>query len=87
MSTLILNHRAFIYNRLNQEQTQLTCDCISCHKPQTFVVSSEGLFYYQCGEKMIQDCFPDIAPEIRELMISGMCNKCWKELFSSSEDE
>ena len=34
----------------------------------------------------IQDIIPELAPEIRELFISGMCPKCWDKLFGSEED-
>lgn len=35
----------------------------------------------------IQDIIPELAPEIRELFISGMCPKCWDKLFSFENEE
>ena len=35
----------------------------------------------------IQDIMPELAPEMRELFISGMCPKCWDKLFSFEDEE
>jgi hypothetical protein len=37
---------------------------------------------YNKGEKLVQECFPYISPEYRELLISGMCPECWDKLYS-----
>lgn len=33
------------------------------------------------GSKRIQDVAPDLSPDVRELFISGICSRCWDELF------
>ena len=35
----------------------------------------------------IQDIMPELAPEMRELFISGMCPKCWDKLFSFEDED
>ena len=35
----------------------------------------------------IQDIIPELAPEKRELFISGMCPKCWDKLFSFEDKD
>ena len=35
----------------------------------------------------IQDIIPELAPEMRELFISGMCPKCWEKLFNFENEE
>ena len=35
----------------------------------------------------IQDIIPELAPEKRELFISGMCSKCWDKLFSFEDED
>ena len=37
--------------------------------------------------RYIQDIIPELAPEMRELFISGMCPKCWDKLFSFENEE
>lgn len=34
------------------------------------------------GSGRIQDVIPDLSPSIRELFISGICSRCWDELFA-----
>ena len=33
------------------------------------------------GSKRIQDVIPELSPSIRELFVSGICSRCWDELF------
>ena len=33
------------------------------------------------GRKRPQDVAPDLSPDVRELFISGICSRCWDELF------
>ena len=35
----------------------------------------------------IQDIIPELAPEMRELFISGMCPKFWDKLFSFEDED
>jgi len=37
------------------------------------------------GEKHIQDILTDFSPEDRETLISGICPKCWDEIFADEE--
>lgn len=36
--------------------------------------------------RKIQDIFPYLRPEQREIMISGMCNICWNNTFSKIDE-
>lgn len=33
--------------------------------------------YYSPNRRHIQDIFPELNPEIREMLISGCCPECW----------
>lgn len=37
------------------------------------------------GEGNIQDIFPELSPEDREMLISQICPKCWDEMFGGME--
>jgi hypothetical protein len=39
------------------------------------------------GGKMIQDVFPEMSKEDREVLISGTHPKCFNELFPPEEEE
>ena len=36
--------------------------------------------------RSIQEVFPDISPQYRELFISGVCPACWDVMFGEEED-
>lgn len=38
-------------------------------------------------EGLIQDLLPNLSPSDREALISGICDKCWKEMFGQPDDE
>lgn len=35
----------------------------------------------------VQDCFPDLNPDVRELLISGICGKCFDETFGNYDNQ
>jgi len=37
--------------------------------------------------KFMQDIFPELPIEDRELLISGTCSTCWDKLFSNTLDD
>lgn len=34
----------------------------------------------------VQDAFPRLPPEDREILISGTCPKCWNEIFGEDDN-
>lgn len=38
-------------------------------------------------QRPIQEVFPDLSPEHREMFITGFCPKCWDEIFGDEEEE
>ncbi len=41
---------------------------------------------WKVGEN-IQTVYPLIGPDVREMLISGTCQKCWDRLFSEEEPD
>ena len=48
-------------------------------------VVASGLDRWQAGE-LIQDAFPDIPIDIREMMVSGMHPECWETMFGERDE-
>lgn len=57
------------------------CGCIN-----EVEVPMKGFFYWKTGMP-IQTAMPQVDPEIREALISGICADCWEKTFSDPEDE
>lgn len=54
--------------------------CIQCKNAFAIKVNKEDLVDYNNG-KLIQDAFPYITASERELIISGICGKCFDKMF------
>jgi hypothetical protein len=80
-----------IYDKVNNELS-VTCRwCKQTHKIDMSVCGGSeqvevALKNWQRG-MLIQNTFPQLGNDERELMISQTCAKCWEELFKETEDE
>ena len=68
--------------RVNSQEYQLSIRCCRCGELKTFTVPVKGFDNYMFNTHIcIQDAMPDVSPENREMMITGICSSCWKKLF------
>lgn len=56
--------------------------CNDCNTEFKFDITDEQYRQYTNKEGLIQNIFPNMAPEYRELFISGICPYCWNKLFN-----
>lgn len=61
--------------------------CRSCKKQVDIEMNSVQLRELSIGIKKMQDIFPEKTPGEREILISGMCEECFDELFSEEDEE
>ena len=62
--------------------------CIQCHTEHTILVNREDWDLYNSPSRPhIQVIFPYLSPDERELLISGLCSKCWNSLFDDDCEE
>ena len=66
----------------------VTVRCLLCNTEYILLVNREDwdLYHSPCRPH-IQDLFPYLSPDERELLISGTCNECWNEMFGGEDDE
>lgn len=62
----------------------LTKRCLFCRNQTLLDLPDEGYRKWDEGE-FVQDAFPDMPAEQRELLISGTCPACWNEQFSEED--
>jgi len=65
---------------------QVNVVCRLCEKSQIVTVPREGYLRFQKGTA-IQYAMPEIPADQRELLVSGVCPTCWKELETESEGD
>lgn len=64
-----------------------TIPCPNCGAYKTLLVNKNAYRAWRHGEMLIQDAFPELSKEDRERLITGICPKCWKELFGDEDEE
>lgn len=59
-------------------------NCIECHGLVAIQVEENDYLDWRFGKKFIQDAFPYLSPEKREMLISGMCAACFNKMFGDN---
>ncbi len=75
------------YSSGSIETATLTKTCIHCEAKHIFKLSATDYDYVINKRRFMQDIFPHLSVDQRELMISGTCKSCWDEMFPPDEDE
>lgn len=64
--------------------------CYSCEKEYNLKIDIDKWIDFKINRKsspLIQLVFPELTADERELLISGICGKCFDDIFSELEDE
>jgi hypothetical protein len=62
----------------------ITNSCILCGKESSVSVDSHSLYLYNQGA-MIQDAFPTLTANEREVIKTGIHGECWDEQFGDMD--
>jgi hypothetical protein len=74
------------WGAVGERQTlRVTGPCIYCGTEQSIRLDAEAAIKFREGG-FAQDCFPTLSADQREFLISGICGKCWNEMFPDEED-
>ncbi len=61
-------------------------ECPKCHEQKIFKVDADKWTRLEKGEH-IQNLFPELNDDDRERLITGICPKCWAEIFADDEED
>lgn len=62
--------------------------CFVCKELKSIAgVTNEQYLRWKRRDGLIQDIMPHISLEVREMLISGTCPKCFAELFKYLDEE
>lgn len=59
-------------------------NCVFTGQSHEIVVPTDGLNRWLSGER-IQDAMPDVHPDVREFLISGISPMGWEQTFGKEE--
>lgn len=62
--------------------------CRLCGKEHTLLVNRDDWDVFNSRPRpLIQDIFPYLSPNERELLISRTCDECWAKVFPPDEED
>lgn len=61
--------------------TQIEVECVMCHTKHTILVPLAGYKLWASGQMKIQDALPGLSADERELLMSGICGRCFDKVF------
>lgn len=64
----------------------VTPACTLCEKTSTVELDSEDIAKWRDGA-LIQDVWPELTPQIRELLMSGTHPECWESMFRALNND
>lgn len=59
---------------------EIICECPFCGAINTVEVRFEDYLDWQNGG-LVQNCFPYLGADERELLMTGICENCWNMFF------
>lgn len=70
----------------------INAQCTRCQRIVRIPCSEESYVNAQfwnarTDPRPIQEVFPDMRPEHREMFITGLCPECWDKMFGYEEEE
>lgn len=77
--------RANIY-LMSENVYGFTRTCMHCNEETEFCLSEDEYQRLIINNEYVQDVFPLLGKEDREVMISGTHPKCWNEMFVELEE-
>ena len=60
---------------------ELAVTCPFCSKWSKVRITKEKFERYAEGKEKVQDIFPELSADDREILISGICLDCQKKVF------
>lgn len=66
------------------EGSESEVSCRFCSTIWAVTVSAEQLVQWRLGA-YLTECAPQLDPDDRELLISGMCPDCWERIIENSD--
>ena len=55
--------------------------CVVCGDKHTILVPTAGYKMWASGQAKIQDALPGLSADEREMLMSGICPKCFDKAF------
>lgn len=72
--------------KINHKEVTIITRCPFCGRANEVEVNEADYLDWQDGV-LVQDAFPYLSADEREMLVSGICPTCWESTFGGTEDE
>lgn len=72
--------------KINHKEVTIITRCPFCGRANEVEVNEADYLDWQDGV-LVQDAFPYLSADEREMLVSGICPTCWESTFGGAEDE
>ena len=80
-----MNNRIKVRRLLNLAATEIQVEVEDLYgNPHSFIVE-EAAYNAYCNGEPVQNCFPNMRAQDRELFITGISEEHWKDMFGEIE--
>lgn len=72
--------------KVNRKEVTIITACPFCGHANEVEVNEMDYLDWQDG-MLVQEAFPYLSADEREMLISGICPKCWEKMFGGEDEE
>lgn len=72
--------------KINYKEITITTTCPFCGHTNEVAANEADYWDWQDGA-LVQDAFPYLTADEREMLVSGICPTCWEKTFGDSDEE
>ena len=72
--------------KINHKEVTIVTVCPFCGHANEVAVNEADYWDWQDGA-LVQDAFPYLTADEREMLISGICPTCWAKTFGDDDEE
>lgn len=71
----------------NKKEITIITECPICHHANKVMVNEEDYLAWAFDGELAQNAFPYLTTDEREMLMSGICPKCWAQTFGDEDKE
>ena len=71
----------------NRKEITILTVCPICGHANEIAVNEEDYFDWAFDGVLVQNAFPYLSANEREMLVSGICPTCWEKTFGDSDEE
>lgn len=72
--------------KINLKEVCIVTACPICGRGNEVWANEEDYFDWSFDGVLVQNAFPYLSADEREMLISGICPECWKKMWGDDDE-